>query len=639
MKYLPSPRLGLIPGLVIALAWCADPAAAVQHTRRISVGLNGEEGNESSSSGAMSPDGRFCAFNSRASNLVPGDTNGRWDTFVHDRMTGLTEIVSVNSSGRFGNDDSQGNTSISADGRHVAYLSAARNLVPGDTNWSNDAFVHDRLTRRTIRVSVDSLGIEANRDSYSVVISADGRTVAFSSDADNLDAFDHGPLDVFVHNLATHETTRISKGVGGVSGNGRSSEPSISADGRFVAFSSAASNLVPGDANTSEDVFLHDRLTGITLRASLTSSGAEAVGHSRSPSLSATGSTIAFVSRAALLPTDTNARQDVYVADLARGGLKRASLSTGGSQPNSDCFFPSISGNGRFVSFSSWSDNLVPGDLNLSDDVFLTDLISGALQRVSISSQGSESNGYSSGSALSQTGRHALFFSWASNLIQGDKNNYPDVFVHDLQGLQLVDDGSCYGVIQLTVQSATPGGAVALVYGDRGRSVRSNRSGQSLGLGIFNPSIGAVAFADALGVVRHSFYAPLGVCASAVQAIDVESCSTSNPILLDSLPPFTLSRSGFCSFGQQVTVRARGAVPGALVAILHGTPGGSTVNTRGQCAGLSLELDNPQVLLVGFADAAGELAKQFTPPAALCGITLQAAELTTCRLSALVQLQ
>ena len=184
------------------------------------------------------------AFRSGASNLVPGDTNGTSDVFVRDRQTGETTRVSLDSAGSQGNGTSW-TPSISADGRFVAFHSLASNLVPGDTNGWDDVFVHDRQTGETTRVSVDSSGVQGDGDSRFAFISADGRFVAYHSNASNLVPGDtNGSLDVFAHDRQSGERELVSLGSSGTQGNDSSVAPSISADGRFVAFVSLASNLV-----------------------------------------------------------------------------------------------------------------------------------------------------------------------------------------------------------------------------------------------------------------------------------------------------------------------------------------------------------------------------------------------------------
>jgi Tol biopolymer transport system component len=399
-------------------------------TTRVSVASDGAQGNSGSWCPSISADGRYVAFQSYASNLVPGDTNGVLDVFVHDRLTGQTTRVSVASDGTQGNGDS-GCPSISADGRYVAFASLASNLVPGDTNGTWDVFVHDRLTGQTTRVSVASDGAQGNSGSWCPSISADGRYVAFQSYASNLVPGDtNGVLDVFVHDRLTGQTTRVSVASDGAQGNGDSECPSISADGRYVAFQSYASNLVPGDTNLVRDIFVHDRLTGQTTRVSVASDGTQGNDHSRFPSISADGRYVAFASLASnLVPGDTNGKQDIFVHDRLTGQTTRVSVASGGAQGNGDSEFPSISADGRYVAFQSYASNLVPGDTNLVPDIFVHDRLTGQTTRVSVASDGTQGDSYSFGSSISADGRYVAFASYASNLVPGDANGDIDVFI------------------------------------------------------------------------------------------------------------------------------------------------------------------------------------------------------------------
>ena len=229
---------------------------------RVSVDSAGNQGNQGPgylSYASISPDGRFVAFESPASNLVPGDTNSSLDIFVRDTLTNTTTRVSVDSAGNQGLGHSA-SPSISADGRFVAFYSDATNLVPGDTNNAKDIFVRDTLTNTTSRVSVDSAGNQANEDSENGSISADGRFVAFDSFATNLVPGDNtnNANDIFVRDTLTNTTTRVSVDSAGNQGNSGSYSASISADGRRVAFDSYSSNLVPGDTNNTLDLFVSD---------------------------------------------------------------------------------------------------------------------------------------------------------------------------------------------------------------------------------------------------------------------------------------------------------------------------------------------------------------------------------------------
>jgi len=407
-------------------------------TERVSVDSAGSQGNKNSWADAISGDGRYVAFHSEASNLVPGDTNDGFDVFVHDRQTGVSERVSVDSAGNQGNNVS-GWPAISGDGRYVAFESSASNLVAGDINSHCDIFVHDRQTGVTERVSVDTAGNEGNYESYMPAISADGRYVAFQSGALNLVPGDTNvEMDIFVHERQTGITERVSVDSGGNEGNGQSEPPAISADGRYVAFGSWASNLVPGDTNADMDVFVHDRQTEVTERVSVDNAGNQGNGYSDFPAVSADGRYITFFSTASnLVVGDTNNRVDVFVHDRQTGVTERVSVDSVGNEGNASSEFPAISADGRYVAFDSSASNLVPADTNgeFCIDVFVHDRQTGATERVSVDSVGNEGNEWSRYPAISADGRYVAFESWAWNLVPGDTNGSQDVFVHDRLGI------------------------------------------------------------------------------------------------------------------------------------------------------------------------------------------------------------
>jgi sugar lactone lactonase YvrE len=390
---------------------------------RASVASNGDQANGASSfpwrSPAISADGRYVAFQSAASNLVADDTNSVADVFVHDRQTGQTTRVSVDSSGAQANQGSFA-PSINADGRYVTFASGATNLVTGDT--SAGVFVHDRQTGETTRVSASFFGIDAP------AISGDGRYVTFLSDVSNLVAGDsNGQPDVFVHDRLSATTTRVNVASEGTEANDITyTRVSISADGRHVAFSSDASNLVAGDTNGVRDVFVHDRATGVTTRVS----AADADGVSFNPSMSADGRFVAFDSEASnLVAGDTNGASDVFVHDRLSGHTTRVSIASDGTESDSVSFFPSLSADGRYVAFYSWSQLLVPGDANLWPDVFVHDVVTGTTTLVSVASDGMQGDNQSILPSISADGRFIAFPSMASNLVPDDTNGMVDVFV------------------------------------------------------------------------------------------------------------------------------------------------------------------------------------------------------------------
>jgi len=353
-------------------------------------------------------------------------------------MSGFMTItsVSVDSAGNqaIGSSSAQ---SISADGRFVVFESDASNLVPGDTSNKDDIFVRDTLANTTTRVSVDSAGNQGNSGSGAASISADGRFVTFSSVATNLVPGDtNNKQDIFVRDTLANTTTRVSVDSAGNQANNTSFRSSISANGRFVVFSSEASNLVPGETNNSTDIFVRDTLANTTTRVSISSTGDGANEGSYRPSISADGRFVTFDSDASnLVPGDTNNSTDIFVRDLSTNAITLVSVGSSGERGNANSFNSSISANGRFVAFHSRATNLVPGDTNNSRDIFVRDLLTNTTTLISVSSSGERGNGDSfnllSPGAISADGRFVVFESAATNLVPGDTNGNQDIFVRD----------------------------------------------------------------------------------------------------------------------------------------------------------------------------------------------------------------
>jgi len=398
-----------------------------------SLSSSREPGNSESWGPALSADGRYLVFASFASNLVPRDTNDE-DVFIRDLQTGTTERVSVADNGDQGNSLSSG-ASVSRDGRYVVFQSAASNLVPGDTNVDSDVFLRDRSAGTTEIVSVDSTGTHANGPSFDASISADGRYVVFESSASNLvDADNNGSVDVFVRDLSTGTTSLVSVDGREVQSAGFSGDASVSAHGRYVAFWSAG-RLVRADTNRVRDVFVRDRLTGTTERVSVNSQEAEAGRVSARPVMSSTGRYVAFVSAAAnLVPGDTNRVADVFVRDREAGTTRRASVSSREGQTGTWSDSPAISANGRYVAFQSLAPNLVAGDANGMADVFLRDRGMGTTTLLSVNSREALGNAGSADPAISDNGRLVAFYSEATNLTPSDTTRSADVFVRDRAG-------------------------------------------------------------------------------------------------------------------------------------------------------------------------------------------------------------
>jgi Tol biopolymer transport system component len=344
-------------------------------TTRDSVSGSGAQANGQSFSPSISADGRYVAFYSDANDLVAGDTNNADDVFVHDRQSGATTRVSVSSAGGQ-TDGGSYLPALSADGRYVAFVSDATNLVPGDSNRLRDVFVHDLATGTTTRVDVATNGDEAQGGpSTAPAISADGQLVAFSSFAFNLIATDTNfESDIFVHNLQTGDTSRVSQSADGFEVDGNSFDPSLSGNGRYVAFDSDAFDLVPDDSNDAVDVFVVDRVTGLVTRASLDDAGGEPNDASTDPSLNGDGRFVAFSSESTnLVPGDTNGAVDIFIHDNLSGATTRLSVKANGVEGDGDSIRPALSADGHFAAFDSQAANLVSGDGNGFSDVFLRD--------------------------------------------------------------------------------------------------------------------------------------------------------------------------------------------------------------------------------------------------------------------------
>jgi Tol biopolymer transport system component len=406
---------------------------------RASVDPVGTEADNGSVYPVISADGRYVAFNSRSTNLVPGDDSDYvHDVFVKDLQTGAIELVSKSTAGDKGQWDSN-SPAISADARFVAFTSIANNLVPGDTSPGRDVFLHDRQTAETQRISVNSAGQQASGsyiNSVSPSVSADGRYVAFESTATNLASPDVNgqAADIFVRDTLAGTTTLVSVDSGGAQGNAASSGPFISADGRYVGFTSSASNLVPGDANARSDVFVRDLVSGTTTRVSLSSTGGEITGDSWLSHMTPDARRFVFASSApGIVPGDTNNKFDVFVRDTQAATTIRASVDSAGVEGNNTTAAAAISADGRFVVMQSASSNLVWGDTNNRDDIFVRDLVFGVTVRVSTSAAAIQADQVAWNPGISADGTRVVFHSPATTLVPSDTNGEWDVFAVDLE--------------------------------------------------------------------------------------------------------------------------------------------------------------------------------------------------------------
>ncbi len=324
---------------------------------------------------------------------------------------------------------------ISADGRWVTYDSLAVNVVAGDTNAERDVFLYDAVSRTTQRVSVATGDIESNGWSGGAAISSDGRWVAYYSAASNLVAGDtNDGWDVFLFDRVGRTTQRVSMGTGEVQSDqgSWSFSPAISADGRWIIYTSDAANLVAGDTNDAWDVFLFDTIGRTTERVSVGTGGVQSDGPSTSGYISADGRWITYRSAASnLVDGDTNGVEDLYLFDTVTRATLRVSVGIGDVQANAASFAGGLSADGRWITYTSGASNLVAGDTNGAWDVFLYDTVGRTTSRVSVAAGDVQGNGASRGRAISSDGRWITYDSDAPNLVAGDTNGVADVFLFD----------------------------------------------------------------------------------------------------------------------------------------------------------------------------------------------------------------
>jgi hypothetical protein len=410
------------------------PAAPANNGARDFLARSGFLGFSSVTDKALGQN-RYLVFTTRHK-LLTADTNGKEDVYLRDLRTGKLELISVSSSEAQGNGASNSG-SISADGRYVAFRSAATNLVAGDNNGLDDIFVRDVLLGTTVRVSVSSSGTESNGASLAPAISnkngVNGPYVVFSSTATNLVATDsNGASDIFVRDIAGNATTLVSSNSAQTnSANGGSFDPAITPDGALIAFSTDATNVLSGTLNGQRQVVRIDRATPSTrVLISQSASGNQADRPCYEPSMSDNGQ-VAFFTLATNLDVaaDTNGFFDVYVRDVGVNSTTRASVDSTGGESDGHSGFPSISGDGTVVAFASLATDLVAGDTNGVFDVFSR--TGGATTRTSVSTAGTEANVDSDLPAISQDGRHIAFRSAATNLITADPLADDDISVRD----------------------------------------------------------------------------------------------------------------------------------------------------------------------------------------------------------------
>ena len=495
-------------------------------TMLASASLYGGTGNGVSRNSVMTPDGRYVAFVSVATNLVAGDTNQITDVFIRDLQSSTTKLVSVGatSTNSTALTSSSESPVITPDGRYVAFSSTATNLVPGVTT-AGEIYVRDLTTAQTKWASVNARSIAysllgtSNVVSCCPSISSDGNFVAFET-ATNLSSFNanglilrqntqtsgtdivgtnanvtSGPLGdfytldmtpdgrfiSFVANVAgnspavntaiylwdaqTGTNTLISMNRdSGLVSDGICSSPLVSSNGQFVAFVSSGTNLVANTFDGQFHVYIRDQQTGITKLVDGDTNGVGAgVSPATFPIFSADGRFVVFdCVNGNLVPNDRNHANDVFVRDTVAETTELISVldpTLTSHTPNGiSGFYPgSVSANGRYVAFSSDADDLIPGDTNRQRNVFVRDLLLATNVLVSANTNGVAASGFSFEPAISGNGRYVAFSSYASNLVAGDANNAQDVFLRDLQtGTTMLASVSVDGINPGNSNSFTP---------------------------------------------------------------------------------------------------------------------------------------------------------------------------------------
>lgn len=426
---------------VALLSGCAVNHAFISRATETETGTQGDS---FSGFASLSENGRWVAFRSFSTNLVPGDTNGVYDVFVRDNQTKRVVRVSVASDGSQANGRSEW-PSISNDGSRIAFASEATNLETGDTNGVRDVYIHDRDTDddgifdeanavNTARISNNPFGTIGSRPSDRPQIHGDGFGVVYDSAATT--AFD-AHIDVYSTRflgVIIWATSVISAPVGGGGpANASSYSASVNADGSVIAFTTDATNLFAGDTNGVSDVAVWDARgapSGQPATIERVTGAIQGDGSSSEPSVSDSGGFVAFTSFATnLVPGDSDQFSDIFVADLDTGAITDESRTPAGFSPNNFSVDPAISADGSRVSFSSFATDLVAGDTNAYDDVFVRDRASHLTQIASTTTQLDLANGFSGRSALSDDGRYVAFDSTATNLATPDSNaSAPDIF-------------------------------------------------------------------------------------------------------------------------------------------------------------------------------------------------------------------
>lgn len=420
---------GLFGSMLVLLASFVSGA-----TELVSKTTDGLQVDGRSEEASISANGEYVVFESNAADFVAGDTppsstndSSTDDIFVVHLPTGTVELISVGLDGLPANGSRK--PTISGDGRFVAFQSFATNLVPDDTNELEDIFLFDRDSQTMTRINLAPGGGQANERSDEVAISNDGWFMAFESVASNLiDVDTNDERDIFVWSRASNTIERVSIAHDGSEPDRLSDQPSLSADGRYVVFESNATNLVPDDTNSRRDIFLYDRELDQIERIDVAADGTQGDGSSEKPTVSADGRFVAFDSASMNLVSQTlDGTSNIFVKDRATGEVELISRSTAGVVADAFCEEATMSADGRFVSFDCPGTALTDSDTGGTENVYVYDRASQVMTLAStgLGVQGPDGRSY----RPSVTTDALAFSSLATNLVEVDDNDAEDIFV------------------------------------------------------------------------------------------------------------------------------------------------------------------------------------------------------------------
>ena len=408
--------------LLFAFLICSSVSAANGTTKQINLNTSGGQPNGNVLNPVISPDGNYIVYSSDANNLVTNDTNGKSDIFVFNNYNNQTSRISVNSANGQSNGNSY-NPSINSNGRYIAFDSVADNLVPLDTNRCSDIFIRDMWTGTITRIGFNSTVLQLNGNSYNPSISGDGRYIAYEFYNAVLGG-SYGNSSIYLYDRIFGNTTIVSSG-------SDSTNPCISTIGNYVAYDSYVNKVVYPDKNNIRDIIRYSIVDGAKITVSVDSYGKDADGSSYNPSINSDGTIIAFQSNANnLCPGDTAGNSDVFVHNTKTGITSRVSVSSSNQQANGASVNPSINADGLYVIFYSFASNLVNGDTNGVSDIFMHDMITGNTKRISVDSmvnQISEGTGMPN---ISSNGIYAVFL-----LEPSIDSGYTKVLFHDCRNI------------------------------------------------------------------------------------------------------------------------------------------------------------------------------------------------------------